>query len=245
MPGATALSQAAREKERPGRAGRRAAATAGPVERLLAAPAAWRIAGAVETELALAGDEGCRTLLLGSAVRGEGRTSVAIIVGALAAQANLRGRVLLVDADTANPGLSAAFGARGAEAGFAELMRHGAGVEQALIRTGQPNLDLLPAGQGGRPLRPTPEPLEALLRHVRERYDLVLVDAPPLSEGKEVLLLGRALKRLLLVVRSAGPTWREVEQAGEEYARGGAKLLGCLLNDGGKRRPGLFGRPRR
>jgi non-specific protein-tyrosine kinase len=113
-----------------------------------------------------------------------------------------------------------------------------AGLDEALVSLPGHQLVVLPAG--ARHTRPAEllgcAPLRRLLAMLAQRYDRVIVDAPP-SDVADTCALEPSADGLLLVVR-AGRTRR----AAIERALGGLpshKLLGLVLND--SRAPGATG----
>jgi len=103
-----------------------------------------------------------------------------------------------------------------------EIRQH-TGVENlTLIARGAPggfNADLL---EGAR--------MRAMLTQMREEYDVIVVDGPPLAAGADVLLLGAFVDKVVLVVR-AGTTTEDLAKAKLE-ALGNVDLpiVGAVLN---------------
>jgi tyrosine-protein kinase Etk/Wzc len=141
-------------------------------------------------------------------------------------------RVLLIDGDLRRGALHRYFG-RSRSPGLAELVAGAVPVEQALRGTDFPNLDLLPTGQ----LPPNPAELlgsdrfPRTLADVSARYDLVLVDTPPVLAVTDAAMVARAAGVLLLVLRAGQNPLREIQAAVKRFARGGARVQGAVLND--------------
>ena len=122
--------------------------------------------------------ERIRIIMVTSAVKGEGKTSLASHLSTSLARA--RQRTLLIDGDLRSPTLHALFDLpRGP--GLAELLREEADLTDTLQATPASNLTLITGGQVD------PEAIAALaegrlqeiLNVVRDQYDFIIIDSPP------------------------------------------------------------------
>jgi succinoglycan biosynthesis transport protein ExoP len=69
------------------------------------------------------------------------------------------------------------------------------------------------------------------MRELREEFDYVLIDAPPLSSCSDAVLLGQMTDGVILVVE-ANSTRRETARTAKETFEGAnVKLLGAILNN--------------
>jgi Mrp family chromosome partitioning ATPase len=70
-----------------------------------------------------------------------------------------------------------------------------------------------------------------LLATVRQRYEVILVDSPPLGVGADSIVLGCLSANMLLLFRS-GSTHKDFAQARlEPLGRLPLRLVGAVLND--------------
>jgi Mrp family chromosome partitioning ATPase len=200
--------------------------------RLLASRAAFRISGALDVELALAGREGPLSLLVASHAPGEGRSTVALILAAHAALADPARRVLLLDADTtprpAGGGLAARLGLPPGP-GLLDHLHTDLKLADAVAATAMPNLFLLPLG-GAPGMRLPAARLDQALREARGLADLVVIDSMACASGREVLIAARAAQNVVMVVRQAGANGDDIAADVAELGRSGATVLGCVLN---------------
>ena len=117
--------------------------------------------------------------------------------------------------------------------GLVDFLLGEVGDDEIVQHTPYPRLDFI--GCGTRTHR-APEVLGSpemtkLLRELRDRYDAVVVDSPPLAGGVDPFILGTETGSLLLVLRT-GHSHREVTRAKLEMLdRLPIKLLGAVLND--------------
>lgn len=179
-------------------------------------------------------------LLVTSPTVGEGKTTTAVNL-ALALARMMRGEsVLLVDADLGRPAahrlLQLPLGN-----GLARLLASPDDDLGRYVRYHQ-GLYLLEAGEASQRTRSAlASPLgQKVFARLRQRFDYIVVDAPPVLAVAEGLILQRMVDSILLVVR-AGKTPRElVRQA--VASLDSTRLAGVLLNDAPAGGPGYNAR---
>ncbi|HET8770586.1 MAG TPA: polysaccharide biosynthesis tyrosine autokinase [Gemmatimonadaceae bacterium] len=141
-------------------------------------------------------------------------------------------RTLLIDADLRRGMLNERFNHQ-RRPGLTEYLRGTEPVERIVQHTVVERLDLVTCGSrqreapellgGGR--------LKRLLNEVRDDYDVIICDSPPLSAGIDAVVLGAATENMLLVVRT-GVSQREVAASRlEVLGRTPVRVLGAVLND--------------
>ena len=139
-----------------------------------------------------------RSLVITSAVPGEGKTLTSANLAVALAQAGRR--VLLVDGDLRRPRAAALLGLDGA-VGLTTVLVGGATLEEAVQVHEPSGLYLL--ASGAKPPNPT-EILQSrvthdLLKQLRDAYDLVIVDAPPLLPVADAAVLATITDGSILV----------------------------------------------
>jgi capsular exopolysaccharide synthesis family protein len=172
---------------------------------------------------------GTKTLLITSPVSGDGKSTFVSNLGIAMAQASKR--VLIVDADFRAPMQHRLFGLRD-RIGFASVLGGGDRMEQAIQRTEIEGLDVLPCG-------PTPSnPAEMLnspaftehLHDLADKYDLVLLDSPPVTAVADARILAASADISLMVVRLDRSTRKQAEAARDGLRSVGARLIGVAVN---------------
>jgi Mrp family chromosome partitioning ATPase len=161
-------------------------------------------------------DERQGTVGVVSAVRGEGRTSVALGFASVFGQDYGR-RVLLVELDFARPELIDRLGLRAedAEAGMAEVIR-GESTLDEVVRPVDEHLFVIVAGQCGEQ---SPHALgsafleSSLMAQMTMRYGTVVFDLSPALESTVGPSLARSMDQLLMVVRAAETPTHQVQEA--------------------------------
>ena len=172
-----------------------------------------------------------RTLLVTSPAAAEGKTSTLANLGAVFAQAGER--VALVSCDLRRPRLGQLFGVE-EQSGLTTVLLGQQTLEQALQQV--PGYDCLWV-LGAGPVPPNPAELldgpkaREIFATLRENFDLVLVDSPPVLPVTDAMVLSKYADRTLLVV-AAGQTKRtELQRAAERFAQANSPVVGIVLNE--------------
>jgi capsular exopolysaccharide synthesis family protein len=190
--------------------GRRARACRGPVVLEAADTPDAEAVRMVRAGFLLATRDGTsRSVLIASALSGEGKTTVtANLAAALAAAGR---HVVAVDLDLRNPRLGPMLGASGH--GLVEVVRGDAELDHALHEVPMPQggaadlaggrLEVLNAGS--LPTDPGDfigaAAIARILAELRERADVVLVDSPPLLQVGDALQLSTQVDALVVITR--------------------------------------------
>lgn len=160
----------------------------------------------------------------------EGKTTSVMYLGTTMAQSGQR--VLLVDTDLRRPRLHKSVGvARGR--GITNLIFGDASYEDAIKTTEIPNLFVLPCG----PTPPNPAELlltnrfREILDELREQYDWILLDSPPLNGITDAVVLGKMSDGIILVVESGRTVREHLARARRSLGDVGANVLGVILNE--------------
>ncbi len=185
----------------------------------------------IRTNLAfMSADKPLRSLLLTSPAPSEGKSTVAASLAI--SLANGGRRVLLVDTDLRRPRLHRAFSVS-STVGLSSVLAGQATLEEAIQNTVVDDLFLLPCG----PIPPNPAELlhtakfAALLEELKQRFDLLLFDSPPVNVVTDAAVLGPQLDAAVLVAKG-GATSRDALKHAFLRLRGiGTTVLGCIIND--------------
>jgi capsular exopolysaccharide synthesis family protein len=171
-------------------------------------------------------ENGLKTVLVSSAVPGEGKTLTATNLALTLAESYGR-RVLLVDADLRDPSVHRLLGLPGSP-GLAEYLR--AEARDLPVAAVSSALDLLPAGaSNGNPVAGLiSERMRLLVQQAVARFDWVLIDTPPVALMPDANLVARLADAVVLVVAAGSTPYRLVERAVEAVGR--ERVLGVVLN---------------
>jgi len=173
---------------------------------------------------------GPTTILVTSCMPGEGKTTVTMNLAVTFAQHNKK--VIVVDADMRRshisrimyvpnkPGLSNVIGGtRTSE----EVTVHGSYLDK---------LDILPAG----PRPPMPSEMlgstafDKLLQELRLRYDIILIDSPPVLLMTDAVVISTKTDATLWVVSAGVITRPQLARAAEIIERNGMPVIGFVVN---------------
>jgi non-specific protein-tyrosine kinase len=170
-----------------------------------------------------------RAVLVTSPVGGDGGTATACNLAITLARGGAR--VLLVDADLRRPRVASALHVPGG-VGLTNVLTGTADLDEAIHAWREPNLWVLPSG----PVPDNPSELvgfrkmNALLTILRGRYDVVVIDAPPVLPVADAAATAAVCDGVLLVVRYGATRRDQVEGALAALRLAGVALLGCVLN---------------
>ncbi len=171
-----------------------------------------------------------KTLLLTSAGPREGKTTTAINLATVLAYAGQK--TLLLDADLRKPRIHKSFDVPNTK-GLTNLIVGDDDPAAYCQPTQVKGVDVLPSG----PIPPNPSELlgrprmREILERLRERYDNVIVDTPPIGAVTDAAVLATMVDGVILVVH-AGKTRRQIVARGVEQLRYvNAKIVGVILNN--------------
>lgn len=186
-------------------------------------------------------DQPPKVIVVTSSVPGEGKTSIAVSLGRLAAKSGQR--VLLIDGDLRHPSVNGHFSPRAAEAGLVEVLAGRRDLANVILRDPLSPLEFVPVAV------PPPNPadllasqsLRRLIDVLRRYYDLVIIDAAPVLPVSDTRLLARLADKMVYVVRWDS-TPREAVAGGIKLLRDAhADIAGIALNQADMRRHALYG----
>ncbi len=192
----------------------------------------------LRTSILLSASPVPKSILVTSALPGEGKTTVTVNLGMTLA--SLGSNVLILDCDMRRPACHRATGVKN-KPGFVQcLTGHVQLAEAVLPVPGVANLGVIPCG----PIPPNPaEVLSSpfaveLLRKLRKEFDYVLVDSPPLLTVADARILARLTDAVVLVVRAHDTAYEAGRRARSLLYGAGARILGVTLNSVDFRRDG-------
>ncbi len=175
-----------------------------------------------------------RVLVVTSAHPSEGKTTV--VSNLARALADIRKTVLVIDADLRRPQIHRFFGLTN-ELGLSNLLSesfhwgdHPAGyIQESSVRF----LDVLTSGPS------TDDPgielhspgFARLIARMRLKYDIILIDTPPMLQMSDARIVARWSDGVILVARAEQTPREAIMGANDQLVRDRIRVLGTILND--------------
>ena len=144
----------------------------------------------------------CKVILVTSATRGDGKTLTCMNL-AISLATDLDKRVLVIDSDMRKPTIHRLVRIS-RRYGLSDILQGKAELGGCAVNSKIPNLAVLPAGLAPRnPLTLlTSKRFLEVIDHAREKYDLVLIDSPPLLPVVDTRILRNIADMIVFVVRA-------------------------------------------
>jgi capsular exopolysaccharide synthesis family protein len=170
-----------------------------------------------------------KTILFTSGTNGEGKTMTVANTAIMLAQMELK--VLLIDADLRRPSCHKALKMRGGR-GLTDFLAGQEELENVIKPTSISNLFVLNCGSS--PPNPTElvgsRRMNETLAALRDRYDFILIDSPPVMPVSDAVVLSRIVDGVVLVVRGDETKRHIAKAAVSQLGNGHGKILGVVLN---------------
>ncbi len=197
----------------------------------------WEAYRSLRTALLLSSSGGPpQTMMVTSALAGEGKTVTAVNTAISLAQAGIR--TLLVDLDLRKPQIASIFGLEEGSGISLYLSGH-AQLHSQLHSTAIPNLSVLPAG-----LMP-PNPAELIgsdrmdlaLKLLGEAFGAIVIDSPPVLPVTDAVVLSPKVDGVILVAGWARTSADSLRRAKGALWSVGGRILGVVINSIKSRSP--------
>jgi polysaccharide biosynthesis transport protein len=173
-------------------------------------------------------DQPPRVIHVTSALPSEGKTTIAVSLAISAASAGLK--VVLVDADLRHPAASRFFKLE-KENGLVDLLTGAGNTDNVLRFYKDLKLTILPAGT--KSLNPPDvlgsERMKTLIAHLKETFDYVVVDTPPVGPVIDAVIVANLADKTILVVEWAS-TPRELVETSVKQVSAQKRVAGVVFN---------------
>ncbi|MGV6664985.1 polysaccharide biosynthesis tyrosine autokinase [Klebsiella pneumoniae] len=179
-------------------------------------------------------------LMISGASPNAGKTFVSTNLAATISLANKS--VLFIDADLRKGYVHKKLGNEG-KSGLSDILSGQANVEETIISVPDGQFDYIGRGQ----VPPNPAELlmhprfEKLLAWASAKYDLVIIDTPPILAVTDAAIIGRYAGTTLLVARFESNTVKEIEVSITRFEQSGVNVKGCILNGVVKKASSYYG----
>jgi len=195
-----------------------------------------------ENTTALRSQQDFRSVLVASAVWGEGVSTVAANWSRLMARDRMvglpvdttdaiGGGVLLIDANLRRPVLHRLF-ELDRKQGLTELLQGELELEQVLKSAPRRNLWVITAG------KPAANPadllgsllMKGILDECRRRFEFIVLDSAPITQHAETLALAKQVDAVVMVVHSGKTRWEVALSAKNQVLKVNPRILGVVMN---------------
>ena len=170
-----------------------------------------------------------KILLITSALPGEGKTTVAVNLALAHAQTK---RTLLVDCDMRRSQVARSLGLAPGIKGLTNLVAGNSPLQDCIYPVDDSKLMVMPVGDL------PPNPLELLLsqrfkdtlKQLSDKYEMVIIDSPPVELVSEALVLAPMATSTAFVVKAMSTPAPLVRKSLARLQRAGANILGVVVN---------------
>lgn len=171
-----------------------------------------------------------KSIVVTSAAPGAGKSFLCANLACVAAQAGQK--ICVIDADMRRGTQRKYFGLPKKTPGLADYLSDEAELDDVLRESGIPNLSLVVTGQF------PPNPSELLMRErfgelvaaLDGRFDLILIDAPPVLAVTDAAILGRKAGSVIAVARHLVTPADELDAVRKSLETAGVPLKGVVFN---------------
>ncbi|MDP2562101.1 polysaccharide biosynthesis tyrosine autokinase [Psychrobium sp. 1_MG-2023] len=171
---------------------------------------------------------------------GVGKSFISANLGAVLAQSGQK--VLIIDADMRKGYLQKQFNLKW-EDGLSDYLSGQMSLEQITKSTKVKGLDVITRGQ----VPPNPSELlmhshfSDLIAAVKDKYDIVLVDTPPILAVTDPAIVGGHAGSMLLVTRFGQNALKEIDYARQRFEQNGIDVKGVVFNGVVKKASNAYG----
>jgi succinoglycan biosynthesis transport protein ExoP len=173
--------------------------------------------------------EGLRTVMVTSAVAGEGKTSLSCHLATSLARAGRK--TLLIDCDLRSPSAHRLFELP-AEPGFSEVLRNHAELASVTHETPAENLWLIPAGKCDALTLQSlaQDAIKPILDQLKEQYEFIIIDSSPVLPVVDALVIGQNVDVVIFSLLRDVSRIPNVYAAYQRLATLGIRMLGAVVN---------------
>ncbi|MBC1512347.1 CpsD/CapB family tyrosine-protein kinase [Listeria booriae] len=142
-------------------------------------------------------------------------------------------KTILIDLDLRKPTVHKIFPECHSSYGITGFLKDILPLEEAIIKTEVPHLDVLPVGM--TPADPASilnsEKLQQLYKKLYENYDRIIIDTPPVMSVADAQIIASWVDGSILVIRNNYTKQENAKKALKKLDAAGAKVIGTIFNN--------------
>lgn len=172
-----------------------------------------------------------KSILVTSTYSGEGKTTIALNISLAFSKI---GKVLLIETDIRRPSVLNLINQEAPKrSGFSDLIQGHVEFSQTILNIPGSDIDLMTSGTRRSDLTDltTPAQLKEFLDHLKEIYDYVVLDTPPIQPVSDTLFIGQATDHNLLIARSKFTKLAGIKSAVKKLKNVNVNVDGLIFND--------------
>lgn len=175
-------------------------------------------------------DKKIKTIVVTSTTKDEGKTTITTNLAVNFSKIENK-KVLIIDCDLRNPSIHKEFGISNSN-GLTDLLLEEKDLSNYIKETEIKNLNILTAGS----IPPNPSEMlssnrmKVFMETVREEYDYVFIDTPPVGMVTDAGVLSAFLDGTILVVKSESVDIKDLQETKKKLVSVNANILGVILN---------------
>jgi len=172
-----------------------------------------------------------KTFLLTSTYSGEGKTTIALNTALAFSKI---GKVLIIETDIRRPSvLTLLSEERSKRPGFSDLIQNQVKFSDTIVTMPGAAIDLMPSGTRRSDLTDltTPSQLREFFESVKQNYDYIILDTPPIQPVSDTLFISQATDHNFIITRAKITKLAGVRSAIKKLSNVNVKIEGLIFND--------------
>ena len=171
-----------------------------------------------------------KTILFTSCYPNEGKSDITFQLSQEIGK--LGKKVLLLDADIRKSILASRYGVGKQVQGLSNYLSGQASIAEIIYRTNYENMDIIFSGS----FAPNPsellgqEAFGTLLGAVREHYDYIIVDTPPIGSVIDAAVIARYCDGGIFVIEPGVVSYKLAQKCIKQLEKSGCRILGAVMN---------------
>ena len=171
-----------------------------------------------------------KVIMFTSSLPDEGKSDISFAVAEAFSQ--IGKKTLVIDADIRKSVLATRYNIHQDLNGLSQYLSGQKEFGEVLYNTDNPNLDVIFSG----PYSPNPAELleeelfESLVRSMRNTYDYVIIDTPPMANLIDGAVVAKHCDGAVIVIESGAVSYKLVQKVKAQIETTGCRILGAVLN---------------